>query len=188
GLSSGGCEHCRSTDDSCDAPAGFNPHGSAHAAREAKHMMERADLGLLLDVGGTALKGVLSVALAVLALAMLVAIAGPITALRALDTPAPVIRPDIRFGAPAAPRRTMPPPLIGAVEMARRYLGVPYVFGGTNPAVGLDCSGLVQLVYRQVGIPLPRTAQLQYEATPRVSQADLQPGDLVFFARTYTDP
>jgi cell wall-associated NlpC family hydrolase len=72
--------------------------------------------------------------------------------------------------------------------VARHYLGVPYVFGGTNPATGLDCSGLVQLVYRQVGLPLPRTAQQQFAATLRVPQDQLQPGDLVFFARTYADP
>ena len=74
------------------------------------------------------------------------------------------------------------------VDIARRYLGVPYVFGGTNPAIGLDCSGLVQLVFRQLGIALPRTAQQQYNATARVTQDQLQPGDLVFFARTYADP
>jgi cell wall-associated NlpC family hydrolase len=72
--------------------------------------------------------------------------------------------------------------------VARRYLGVPYVFGGSNPATGLDCSGLVQLVFRQLGVTLPRTAQLQYEATAPVAQDQLQAGDLVFFARTYTDP
>jgi cell wall-associated NlpC family hydrolase len=65
---------------------------------------------------------------------------------------------------------------------------VPYVFGGSNPAVGLDCSGLVQLVFRQLGVALPRTAQQQFNATPRVPRDQLQPGDLVFFARTYADP
>lgn len=78
---------------------------------------------------------------------------------------------------------------VGAVEaMARRYLGIPYVFGGTDPARGLDCSGLVQRVFRNLGIVLPRTAQLQYNATSRVTRAQLMPGDLVFFARTYADP
>jgi cell wall-associated NlpC family hydrolase len=74
-----------------------------------------------------------------------------------------------------------------AIDVARRYLGVRYVFGGTDPATGLDCSGLVQLVFRQLGIGLPRTAQQQYNATAHVNQDQLQPGDLVFFARTYAD-
>ncbi|GAC1323472.1 MAG: hypothetical protein NVSMB2_21210 [Chloroflexota bacterium] len=80
------------------------------------------------------------------------------------------------------------PPMNAAVDVGRHYLGVPYVFGGTNPAVGLDCSGLVQLVFRQLGVVLPRTAQAQFDATARVAVDDLQPGDLVFFARTYVDP
>ena len=100
--------------------------------------------------------------------------------------------PVANSGGPAArmDRTADPPPtsVPAAVEMARRYLGVRYVFGGTDPAVGLDCSGLVQLVFRQLGIALPRTAQQQYNATPRLSQDQLQPGDLVFFARTYADP
>jgi cell wall-associated NlpC family hydrolase len=83
---------------------------------------------------------------------------------------------------------TATPPATSAAELARSYLGIPYVFGGTNPAVGLDCSGLVQLVFRRLGIPLPRTAQQQYAATERLTREQLQPGDLVFFARTYADP
>src|SRR4030095_3182792 len=63
------------------------------------------------------------------------------------------------------------------VDVARRYLGVPYAFGGTNPAVGLDCSGLVQLVFRLLGMALPRTAQQQFDATLRISPDQLQPGD-----------
>ena len=47
------------------------------------------------------------------------------------------------------------------VAIAHKYLGVPYVWGGTNPAVGLDCSGLTQLVLKQVGVNVPRTADQQ---------------------------
>ncbi|HET6794467.1 MAG TPA: NlpC/P60 family protein, partial [Acidimicrobiales bacterium] len=69
------------------------------------------------------------------------------------------------------------------VSDAEKYLGVPYVWGGTNPATGLDCSGLVQHVYGELGINLPRTSQEQAQVgTPVASLADAQPGDLVFFA------
>jgi hypothetical protein len=60
---------------------------------------------------------------------------------------------------------------------------VPYLWGGTNRAQGVDCSGLVQDVYSSLGINLPRTSQEQAlvgQAVPSV--ADAQPGDLVFFA------
>ena len=76
----------------------------------------------------------------------------------------------------------------GAVELARQYEGVRYRFGGADPASGLDCSGLVQLVFRQLGVNLPHNAQLQYNATARLTADELQPGDLVFFAHTYSDP
>ena len=68
------------------------------------------------------------------------------------------------------------------VNDAANYLGVPYVWGGTNPATGLDCSGLVQRVYADLGINLPRTSQEQAQVgTPVASLADAQPGDLLFF-------
>lgn len=66
------------------------------------------------------------------------------------------------------------------VASAQKYLGVPYVWGGTSPR-GFDCSGLVQYVCKQNGISLPRTAASQRNAGKYVSRADLQPGDLVFF-------
>lgn len=64
---------------------------------------------------------------------------------------------------------------------AEQYLGVPYVWGGSSPQ-GFDCSGLVQYVYGQFGIGLPRTTLEQVNsgtAVPNLSQA--LPGDLVFF-------
>lgn len=69
-----------------------------------------------------------------------------------------------------------------AVADAERYLGVPYQWGGSSPA-GFDCSGLVQYVYGQLGISLPRTSQEQANVgTPVDGLANAQPGDLVFFA------
>jgi peptidoglycan DL-endopeptidase CwlO len=67
-----------------------------------------------------------------------------------------------------------------AAALARRYLGVPYVWGGESPS-GFDCSGLVQYVYSRVGISVPRVTYAQWGAGPHVSRSALRPGDLVFF-------
>jgi cell wall-associated NlpC family hydrolase len=161
--------------------------------------MERLVLALLLDDGGRQVQRALYGLVTLAALGLLLVVVVPIALLAQATAP-------LRGLAPKALQAQQAIPAIGpisnpplsplspsstgsqSVQVARRYLGVPYVFGGSNPAVGLDCSGLVQLVFRQLGVALPRTAQLQYDATPRVSQAELQPGDLVFFARTYADP
>lgn len=66
------------------------------------------------------------------------------------------------------------------LTIAMRLGGTPYVFGGETPA-GFDCSGFVQYVFRQIGVNLPRTADVQYELGRKVSASELQPGDLVFF-------
>ncbi len=69
-----------------------------------------------------------------------------------------------------------------AVSWALSQIGTPYVWGGETPGVGFDCSGLVQAAYAVAGLSLPRVAQDQYNATPKVAPgADLAPGDLVFF-------
>ena len=79
-----------------------------------------------------------------------------------------------------APAR-LPDGLSPAVDAAQQYLGVPYVWGGESPA-GFDCSGLVQYVYGQLGVDLPRTAADQARVgQPVASLADARPGDLVAF-------
>ena len=70
------------------------------------------------------------------------------------------------------------------VDAAKKYLGTPYKFGGTDPAVGLDCSGLVQRAYRDLGIELPRNSGEQAKAGTRVdSLRDARPGDILAFDR-----
>jgi cell wall-associated NlpC family hydrolase len=71
----------------------------------------------------------------------------------------------------------------GLRTIAERYLGVTYVFGGTTPN-GLDCSGLVYIVYQELGVQLPRTSRLQYQIGEVVEREDLREGDLVFFDTT----
>lgn len=69
-----------------------------------------------------------------------------------------------------------------AVREAQKYLGVPYVWGGTTPA-GFDCSGLVQYVYKNLGINLNRVSQDQYKQGTPLTREELMPGDLVFFEK-----
>jgi cell wall-associated NlpC family hydrolase len=69
-----------------------------------------------------------------------------------------------------------------AVSWALSQIGTPYIWGGETPGVGFDCSGLVQAAYAVAGVSLPRVAQDQYDATPKLApDGGLEPGDLVFF-------
>ena len=66
------------------------------------------------------------------------------------------------------------------VQTAKKYIGVPYVFGGTTPS-GFDCSGFLQYVFKENGILIPRLADEQYKLGKNVSTSELEAGDLVFF-------
>ncbi|MGE5552877.1 MAG: NlpC/P60 family protein [Betaproteobacteria bacterium] len=90
---------------------------------------------------------------------------------------------DVCRGSEAWAWQSLPQLRQSLVRVARQLLGLPYRWGGTTPW-GLDCSGLVQLVYRLHGLDLPRDASDQAKdgRTIRVDRDDLQPGDLLFFA------
>ena len=65
------------------------------------------------------------------------------------------------------------------IAIAKQYVGVPYVYGGTTPS-GWDCSGYIAFVYDKVGVNLPRTSGAQKAAGTVVSASEAKPGDLVF--------
>jgi hypothetical protein len=68
------------------------------------------------------------------------------------------------------------------VKTARRFIGIPYRWGGTTAENGFDCSGLTMVSYRLNGLNLPRVSRSQYKAGKWVAKSNLRPGDLVFFA------
>lgn len=69
---------------------------------------------------------------------------------------------------------------LGAVAAAKHAIGVPYVWGGTNLKLGVDCSGLCWAAYRTQNVQLPRTSQEQFKAGTKVPKGKEIPGDLVF--------
>ena len=83
-----------------------------------------------------------------------------------------------------AAKRSRPKAAVGvrAARLARRYVGVPYAYGGASPRHGFDCSGLVMYVYSKLGVSLPHHAASQYGYGRKVSRWGLKPGDLVFFS------
>lgn len=76
-----------------------------------------------------------------------------------------------------------PAPRYGhVVGIALQYLGVPYVWGGSSPSSGFDCSGFSMYVFAQIGVSLPHHAASQYQLGTAVPRDQLAPGDLVFFS------
>src|SRR5690625_1272765 len=89
--------------------------------------------------------------------------------------------------SPSQPPPPPPPPPPStstgeqALAWARTQLGKPYIWGGVGPT-GYDCSGLVQMAFRNAGVSLPRTTGAQYHATARVPVSQLRAGDLIFYS------
>ena len=75
-----------------------------------------------------------------------------------------------------------------SIELAKRFLGIPYLWGGTS-SFGFDCSGFTQMLVRARGITMPRDADQQaaWNGVMPVKRDDLQPGDLLFFGSSAKD-
>jgi cell wall-associated NlpC family hydrolase len=101
----------------------------------------------------------------------------------AAEADAPQERPVKAFRPPAV-ASTEPAPAAPLLATAERYEGAPYRWGGAT-SDGLDCSGLVVRAALDLGWRLPHSAAELFQLGIPVSDADLQPGDLVFFANTY---
>jgi uncharacterized protein YraI len=82
--------------------------------------------------------------------------------------------------APVTPPSTSSAKGLAAVAYARRQLGKPYRFGAEGPN-RYDCSGLVMMAWRSVGVSMPRVARQQYKQGRKIAKSQLRAGDLVFF-------
>jgi cell wall-associated NlpC family hydrolase len=93
-----------------------------------------------------------------------------------------------RIAPSEAPRRVTVEPRMGdaavggaIAEVAMGMVGTRYLYGGTDPIEGFDCSGLVYYAYEQAGYRVPRTSQELFRAARKISIGDADPGDLMFF-------
>jgi cell wall-associated NlpC family hydrolase len=83
-----------------------------------------------------------------------------------------------------AAHRAAPEPTLGerAATIAARAVGVPYRWGGSSPASGFDCSGLVHWTYGRLGIEVPHSSYALYDLGREIKRNQLEPGDVLFFS------
>lgn len=90
----------------------------------------------------------------------------------------------VQFDHGATPQTSPAPSQLGGAvaHAAKQFLGIQYLWGGTSPKTGFDCSGLTQYVFQHFGVHIPRVAQDQFNAGHPVSQGQARAGDLIFFS------
>ena len=74
------------------------------------------------------------------------------------------------------------------VKMARSFLGLPYRWGGISERGGVDCSGLVKILFAKLHVELPRTSREQMHSGENIAVDDLKRGDLLFFSSDGATP
>jgi cell wall-associated NlpC family hydrolase len=91
---------------------------------------------------------------------------------------------EARWDGPPKRERPAPKPTRGqlAAKIALRAVGIPYRWGGSSPASGFDCSGLVYWAYGKVGVSLPHSSYALYGLGRSVRQARMKAGDVLFFS------
>jgi cell wall-associated NlpC family hydrolase len=89
-----------------------------------------------------------------------------------------------RLDGPPRREPAKPKPTLGqrAAKAALRAVGVPYRWGGSSPAGGFDCSGLVYWAYGRLGISVPHSSYALYGLGRNVPRSRLKPGDVLFFS------
>jgi cell wall-associated NlpC family hydrolase len=87
--------------------------------------------------------------------------------------------------SPTTPVATGEPLGVQAAAIAKRLLGIPYVWSGDNPTEGFDCSGLTMYVYAQLQVALPHSSSMQFNLGTPVPKSQLSLGDLVFFGENW---
>ena len=75
---------------------------------------------------------------------------------------------------------------VDLVNYAKKFLGNPYVWGGTSLTKGADCSGFVLSIYKKYGISLPHYSVSQSKMGTKISLSEAKPGDLIFYAKNGT--
>jgi len=111
--------------------------------------------------------------LSALALSMALALLKPLGGRAAPPAKAPTTTRKLAAAKSAMSQRV--------VAYAKRFIGVRYVYGGSSPRSGFDCSGFVRYVYAHFGVSLPHSSYGQFGDGRHVSRRSLRPGDLVFF-------
>jgi cell wall-associated NlpC family hydrolase len=91
---------------------------------------------------------------------------------------------NVSFDHGATPATSPAPSQLGGAiaHAAKQFLGIQYLWGGTSPKTGFDCSGLTQYVFNKYGVHIPRVAQAQFNAAHKVPQSQARAGDLIFFS------